>query len=176
MAEVIKYGVIADAEFFEYIESNVDRILAHDPETLKHIVSTCCQIKADVVEEDERETSGRRAILNYGHTFGHAVESATKYEKYLHGEAITMGMGCAAELSVNLGRIDAGMADRQAALFRQFELPVELDATLDSQELLELMRRDKKADQGNIRLVLPTKMGHVELVDSVADEKILAVL
>ena len=176
MAEVIKYGVIADAGFFDYLEKHVEKIRAHDPQTLKHVVSTCCQIKADVVEEDERETSGRRAILNYGHTFGHAVESATKYEKYLHGEAITMGMTCAANLSVNLGRIDTEMADRQSALFRQFELPVELDAALDSQELLELMRRDKKAEQGNIRLVLPTKMGQVELVDSVSDAEILAVL
>ena len=176
MAEVIKYGVIADAEFFEYVEKNVEKIQVHDPETLKHIVSTCCQIKANVVEEDERETSGRRAILNYGHTFGHAIESATKYEKYLHGEAITMGMQCAASLSVNLKRIDAGMADRQAALFRQFELPVELDASLNSNELLELMRRDKKAEQGNIRLILPTKMGHVELVDNVSDHEILEVL
>ena len=176
MAEVIKYGVIADAEFFTFLESSVVAIRSHALPSMRQIVATCCQIKADVVEEDERETSGHRAILNYGHTFGHAIESATKYEKYLHGEAIAIGMTCAARLSVDLGRIDDELLQRQTALFQAFELPTEVDPQLSSDDLLERMRRDKKAAHGSIRLVLPSQLGHVELVDNVPEEKILSVL
>ena len=165
MAEVIKYGVIMDADFFQFLEASVDQIKARDPDTLTKIIAQSCRCKAQVVEEDEQETTGRRAILNYGHTYGHAIEAVFGYGKFLHGEAIAIGMTCAARLAKQLGMVDQAFCDRQTKLFLDVGLPVECpDEKLDP--LMEAMTRDKKVSGGKLKLILPTRMGHVELIDA----------
>jgi len=175
LAEVVKYGIILDAEFFAYLEQNVAAINAHDPATLSYIVERCCRLKADVVEQDERETTGLRAVLNYGHTFAHAFEAAGNYGELLHGEAVSIGMMCAARLAQRMGRVDQSFVDRQLALLQSLSLPVDTP-NFDPEDLLALMRRDKKVDEGQLRFVLPNKLGHVELVKDVRAEDILASL
>jgi 3-dehydroquinate synthase len=142
---------------------------------LAYIVERCCGLKADVVEQDEREETGLRSILNYGHTFCHAFEAATGYETLLHGEGVAIGMMCAARLAERIGRIDAAFVERQRALLETFQLPLEVPA-VDHDELLELMYRDKKVERGKLRFVLPTRMGHVELVRDVLPDDIKAAL
>jgi 3-dehydroquinate synthase len=175
LAEVVKYGVIQDAEFFAYLEANVQRVNARDADVLTHIVERCCRLKADVVEQDEREETGLRAILNYGHTFCHAFEAATGYETLLHGEGVAIGMMCAARLAERLGRVDAAFVARQRKLLEAFRLPLEVPE-VDRDELVELMYRDKKTERGKLRFVLPTKLGRVELVRQVANEEVLAAM
>jgi 3-dehydroquinate synthase len=175
LAEVVKYGVILDADFFAYLEGHVDAINRKDAETLMHIVKRSCRLKADVVEQDERELTGLRACLNYGHTFGHAFEALGDYESLLHGEAVAAGMRCAARMAARLGRIDEAVVARQEALMAGLELLVDPPA-VDGQDLLRAMHRDKKAAAGRLRFILPDRIGHVELVDDVADEDVLAAL
>ncbi|MCC7475116.1 MAG: 3-dehydroquinate synthase [Pirellulales bacterium] len=175
LAEVVKYGVIQDAAFFGYLESHVGQINDRDPNVLAHLVERCCRLKADVVEQDEREETGLRAILNYGHTFCHAFESATGYEQLLHGEGVAIGMMCAARLAERLGRVDATFIERQRKLLEAFKLPLDVPA-VDRDELIELMYRDKKVERGKLRFVLPTCMGHVELVRGVANDDVLAAM
>ena len=175
LAEVIKYGMILDARFFAYLEQHVEAIHAHDSAVLTEIVTRCCQLKADVVEKDERETTGLRAVLNYGHTFAHAFEAAAGYGEILHGEAVAIGMAAAARLAHRMGRIDGALVDRQYALIDSLGLDQQVpDHSVD--ELLRLMYRDKKVDQGKLRFILPDRMGHVELVSEVRPDDILAVL
>jgi len=166
LAEVVKYGVILDADFFAYLEQNVAGLNGRDHETLMHVVARCCRLKADVVQADERETSGLRAVLNYGHTFCHAIESVTGYGKVLHGEAVAMGMLCASRLAESLGRVDAELTGRQHDLLAALGLPVTVP-DCDRDQLLAAMQHDKKVEHGRLRFVLPTKMGHVELVGDV---------
>ncbi len=175
MAEVIKYGVILDEKFFQYLEEHQSAIAARDADVLVQVIARSCQLKADVVEADERELSGERAKLNYGHTFGHAFEAATHYGSLLHGEAIAMGMVCASRLAEGMGRIDAECTERQIALFRHFGLPTDPPA-IDPEESFRLMWHDKKVANGQIRFVLPTRLGEVELVDQVPSEAVLRVL
>ena len=175
LAEVVKYGVIQDAEFFAYLESNVEAITARDPAVLTYIVKRCCRLKADVVEKDEREETGLRAILNYGHTFCHAFEAGTNYEELLHGEGVAIGMMCAARLAERLGRVDQAFVDRQQKLLEAFRMPLGVPQ-VEHDELIELMYRDKKVDRGKLRFVLPTRIGHVELVNDVGTDDILAAL
>lgn len=163
LAEVVKYGVILDEEFFAFLEANIDAINAKEPAVLQKIVERCCRLKADVVEADERETTGLRAILNYGHTYAHAFEAAGIYGELLHGEAVSIGMMCAARLAQITNRVDEAFVARQLALLEALKLPT-LTPDYDGEELVALMRRDKKADEGQLRFILPTKMGHVELV------------
>jgi 3-dehydroquinate synthase len=132
-------------------------------------------LKADVVEQDEREETGLRAILNYGHTFGHAFEAATGYEQLLHGEGVATGMMCAARLAQRIGRVDAAFVGRQRALLEAFGLPL-AGPDVAPDELIELMYRDKKVDRGKLRFVLPSRMGHVECVSGVATQDIVAAL
>ena len=175
LAEVVKYGVIQDANFFAYLEANVEPINARDPGVLTHIVERCCRLKADVVEKDEREETGLRAILNYGHTFCHAFEAATGYEALLHGEGVAIGMMCAARLAQRLGRVDAAFVERQRKLLELLGLPLAVpDVAHD--ELIELMYHDKKVERGKLRFVLPSRMGHVELVRDVPTADIVAAL
>jgi 3-dehydroquinate synthase len=175
LAEVVKYGVILDAEFFAYLEANAEAVLARDPEVVRHIVTRCCRLKADVVEKDEREETGVRAALNYGHTFGHAFETAAGYGGWQHGEAVAAGMICASRLAERLGRIGPEITQRQRRLLEQFGLPTrpELWPVAD---LLATMRSDKKAVAGRLRFVLPSCLGAVELVDDVAEVEVLEVL
>jgi 3-dehydroquinate synthase len=166
LAEVVKYGVILDAEFFAYLEQNVAAINAHDPAVLTRVIERCCRLKADVVEQDECELTGLRAVLNYGHTFAHAFEAAGEYGLLLHGEAVSIGMECAARLARRMNRIDDEFLSRQTALLNALHLPTEVP-DFDSDELVRIMRRDKKVDEGKLRFVLPTRLGHVELVKDV---------
>ena len=173
LGEVVKYGVIQDADFFAYLEQHVEQILARDDDTLRYIVARCCQLKADVVQQDEREESGRRAILNYGHTFGHALEAATRYRQLLHGEAVSIGMLCASRLAEALGLVEAEFTARQAKLLTAFSLPIEVPA-VDLKMVLDSMRQDKKVAHGKLRFVLPTRMGHVELREEIDEALIRA--
>lgn len=169
LAEVVKYGVILDDEFFVYLEQNARGIENREPATLRHIVARSCRLKADVVENDEREETGLRAVLNYGHTFCHAIESLTGYGKYLHGEAVAIGMNCAARLAELLHRVGPELRERQRVLLERLCLPTAI-AGLDADEMIAAMRHDKKVAHGKLRFVLPTRIGHVELVADVPEE------
>ena len=127
------------------------------------------------MRQDEREETGLRAVLNYGHTFGHALETLTGYKRYVHGEAVAIGMQCAARLAERLGRVERGLAERQGRLMAALGLPVSLP-TLDRRKFLEAMMRDKKVEHGRLRLVLPDRLGHVELVPDVPADDVLAAL
>jgi 3-dehydroquinate synthase len=173
LGEVVKYGVILDAEFFEYLEANVAGLLSRDHEVLRRVVARCCRLKADVVEQDEREETGLRAVLNYGHTFAHALETLTGYGELLHGEAVSIGMLCASRLAERLGRVGAELTARQLCLLSALGLPTELPK-LDYDRALGIMLHDKKVEHGRLRFVLPTKMGHVELVGDVDPDDVRA--
>jgi 3-dehydroquinate synthase len=175
LAEVVKYGVIQDAEFFEYLERHVEAINQRDTAVLTHIVHRCCRLKADVVEQDECELTGLRAILNYGHTFGHAFEAATGYETMLHGEGVAIGMLCASRLAERMGRVDAAFTKRQYDLLTAFGLPTAVPE-VSHEELIELMYHDKKVERGKLRFVLPSQLGHVEVVRGVETDDILMAL
>ena len=175
LAEVVKYGVILDADFFAFLEANIPPINARDAAVLTRIVERCCRLKADVVEQDEREETGRRSVLNYGHTFCHAFEAVTGYEQILHGEGVAIGMMCAARLAERMGRIDNAFTQRQFALLTAFSLPTAVPH-VDPDELIEAMYHDKKVERGELRFVLPTRMGEVELVRGVRTEEVLAAL
>ena len=175
LAEVVKYGVILDPAFFEYLEQHVEELRQRDAATLRYVVARCCRLKADVVEQDEREETGLRAVLNYGHTFAHAFESLTGYGTLMHGEAVSIGMLCASRLAARLGRIDDTLTHRQTALLLALRLPIDVPA-LDEQAVLRVMRQDKKVEHGKLRFVLPSRMGQVELVGNVDEADVLAAL
>jgi 3-dehydroquinate synthase len=176
LAEVVKYGVSLDAEFFSYLEANVEAILARDPPTLFRIISRSCRLKADVVEKDEREETGLRAVLNYGHTFAHAFETVSGYGVWLHGEAVAVGMVCASRLAERLSLIDGEVTQRQIDLLERFLLPRYPQPDWSPDELLAVMQRDKKAQAGKLRFVLPTRLGEVRLVSDVPESLVRAVL
>jgi 3-dehydroquinate synthase len=152
LAEVIKYGPIADMAFLDWIEANLPALLARDTAALAHAVRRSCEIKAEVVGQDERE-NGLRAILNFGHTFGHAIEAGLGYGEWLHGEAVGCGMVMAARLSHRLGLVDEAFVNRLTGLIERAGLPIQGPA-LGAQRYLELMRVDKKAEGGEIRFVV----------------------
>ena len=158
LAEVIKYGPIADMRLLDWMESHLPDLRARSPEALTHIVQRSCEIKASVVGQDERE-SGLRAILNFGHTFGHAIEAGTGYGTWLHGEAVGVGMIMAADLSRRLGLVDAAFTERLTYLIGRAGLPIR-GPRLGAARYLELMRLDKKAEAGDIRFVLIDRPGH----------------
>ncbi|MEK6246795.1 MAG: 3-dehydroquinate synthase, partial [Planctomycetales bacterium] len=175
LAEVVKYGVILEAAFFDFLQQHLEAIHAQDPQVLTTIVRQCCRLKAEVVQQDERETTGLRAKLNYGHTFAHALEAIGSYGQLLHGEAVAMGMCCAARLAARMGRVDETFVEKQLCLLRALNLETTLpDYSPD--ELLRLMYHDKKVEQGQLRFILPDRMGHVELVGDVRPDDILAAL
>ena len=162
LAEVVKYGAIHDLAFLAWIEQNAAALVARDPAALAHAIRRSCEIKAAVVARDERE-SGARALLNFGHTFGHAIESATGYGTWLHGEAVAIGMALAARFSVRLGRITQADADRLVALLERLGLPVRPPA-ITRDAWLEYMGRDKKNEAGRITLVLLDRLGSATVV------------
>lgn len=171
LAEVVKYGMILDAEFFEYLEDNADAILQRESSAIEHIVAHSCRLKAHVVENDERETKGLRVVLNYGHTFAHAFETVAGYGEWLHGEAVSAGMICASRLAHKRGLIDETITDRQCQLLTKFQLPITTpEGSMD--EMIEVMRRDKKNVAGRIRLILPTRIGEVRLFDDASESEI----
>ncbi|MBC7995214.1 MAG: 3-dehydroquinate synthase [Rhizobacter sp.] len=161
LAEVIKYGPIADDAFLSWIETNLDALWARDKAALAHAVKRSCEIKAWVVSQDERE-SGVRAILNFGHTFGHAIEAGLGYGAWLHGEAVGCGMVMAADLSRRLGLIDTAYVDRLTRLIERAKLPIRGPA-LGSERYLELMRVDKKSEGGEIRFVVIDAPGRASM-------------
>lgn len=171
LAEVVKYGVILDAEFFAFLERNTAKLNDRDPETLVKTIERCCRLKADVVEQDERETTGLRAVLNYGHTFAHAFEAVAGYGELLHGEAVSIGMQCAARLARTMGRIADEFVERQTQLLSALQLPIDVPP-LDHDRLIAAMANDKKVEHGRLRFVLPTKLGHVELTSGVPIEDV----
>ncbi|MCG8650762.1 MAG: 3-dehydroquinate synthase [Pirellulales bacterium] len=166
LAEVIKYGVIDDAEFFGWLERKIGALVERDENALRHAIQRSCQSKARVVGEDERETSGRRAILNYGHTFAHAIEATAGYGTFLHGEAVSIGMQMAAHLAIDLQMCDRSLLERQTRLLQATGLPTTW-ASADPEEMLPVMMRDKKVAHGKLRFILPAQIGHVELVGEV---------
>lgn len=163
LAEVIKYGVIEDAAFFSWLEENADALVARSPAAIRSAIARSCQIKAAVVADDERETSGRRAILNYGHTFAHAIEATAGYGTMLHGEAVAIGMAMAARLARFMGRVDQNFLNRQDDLIRRCGLPMRWSEA-DPAQMLPIMMTDKKVAHSTLRFVLPSRIGHVELV------------
>lgn len=173
LVEVIKYGVIRDAALFEYIEKSLEGILRLDNNALLQIIAASCRIKADVVAEDEKETY-LRAILNYGHTIGHAVETLTNYKKYRHGEAVAIGMVYASLIAIEMGLAASAVFERQLALIK--ELGLALYTGLKPEDVIRTLYADKKAISGRLRFILPTKIGEVIISDQVTEEILYRVL
>lgn len=167
LAEVIKYGIIADPAFFAWLESHIDQVLNRDPACLVHAIRRCCEIKAEVVADDERE-QGRRVILNFGHTFGHAIEAVTGYERLLHGEAVAAGMAMAMDLSVRLGRSDDADRERVRRLIERAGLATEAP-DIDEDALLDAMGMDKKVLDGRLRFIVCDGIGEVSVTSDVPE-------
>jgi 3-dehydroquinate synthase len=167
LAEVIKYGVIWDEKLFNFLELNRSKILSLDRDALVHIIKRSCDIKAEVVSKDERE-SGLRAILNYGHTIGHAIETVTGYKRYLHGEAVAIGMCHEARLSSMLKFIDSNKVLRIKSLIDSYGLPSEMPVDIDIHNILSSIQLDKKAVAGELKFILPEKIGKVRIHKGVA--------
>jgi 3-dehydroquinate synthase len=164
VAETIKYGLIRDPEFFDWMEANAAAILAHDGDALTYAIARACQNKADVVAIDEKE-HGDRALLNFGHTFGHAIETGLGHGKWLHGEAVGAGMHLAADLSVRLGLLQQDSLGRISELLRRCHLPLNVPKALDVEQICSLMAVDKKVKADRIRLVLLRDIGEALLTD-----------
>ncbi|AEG61325.1 3-dehydroquinate synthase [Desulforamulus ruminis] len=175
LAEVIKCGIIWDAAFFAWLEEHLTGLLQRNPELLARVVEICCQIKAAVVEQDETE-QGRRAILNCGHTIGHAVEHQSGYGTYLHGEAVAIGMNIEARLARNLGLLTPGEAERIQGLLLRAGLPVELPADRRALEMLQSMYADKKATGDQLTFALPAGIGACKVIRGLDELEVKKVL
>lgn len=175
MAEVIKYGIMWDAEFFQWLENNVEALKSLDTQALVYAISRCCEIKADVVSQDETE-QGVRALLNLGHTFGHAIEAEMGYGNWLHGEAVAAGTVLAAQTAKSMGLIDESIVRRIVQLLRAFDLPVTAPESMDFDSFIQHMRRDKKVLGGQIRLVLPTAIGRADVFSQVPESTLEQVI
>jgi 3-dehydroquinate synthase len=176
LAEVVKYGVILDAAFFDHLEANAAGVLGRQAGQLEHVIGRSCQLKADVVEHDEREETGLRAVLNYGHTFAHAFETVGGYGSWLHGEAVAAGMVCASRLAERMDLIPPAVTARQVKLLQAFGLPTAPDPQWPADDLIAVMRRDKKAQGGRLRFVLPTRLGRVEMFGDAPEALVREVL
>jgi 3-dehydroquinate synthase len=177
LAEVVKYGVILDAELFRFLEDHVGEILGRQSAAVEHLVARSCQLKASIVEQDERELTGLRAVLNYGHTFAHAFETVAGYGAWLHGEAVAAGMVCASLLAEKRSLVKKEVPERQRALLRAFGLPTAPDRGWDVDALVGVMRSDKKAVGGRLRFVLVRRLGgEVSLFDDIDEGDVRRVL
>jgi 3-dehydroquinate synthase len=174
LAEVVKYGAIRSPEFFVWLESNVEPLRARDDAALLHAIHESCRIKAEIVAADERE-AGERALLNFGHTFAHAIEVGTGYGAWLHGEAVAAGMTLAGELSVRVTGMPAAENGRLRQLLSRFGLPVQ-PPLLGADRYLELMARDKKMEAGKLRLVLLEALGRATIRSDIAPSALRALL
>ena len=174
-AEVIKYGLIRDLDFFNWLAHHADGLLARDPALLATAIERSCQHKAEIVEADEYE-SGQRALLNLGHTFGHAIETGTGYGNWLHGEAIAVGMVMAADLSHRLGWLTNEDVERVRQVLAAFQLPITAPPELTADQMLDLMAVDKKVLQGKLRLVLLPALGTAQVTSDVPMEQLRATL
>jgi 3-dehydroquinate synthase len=168
IAEIIKTGVIMDADFFAYLEKNIEALLQREPDILRYVVERSCRYKIEVVKKDPLEKSGLRKILNYGHTVGHALEAVSEF-KLRHGEGVSIGMVAAMQLAIDLGFADASCAERQANLLRRAGLPTEFPDGVNIDELINRIRLDKK---GAFRFVLPSKIGEIKC-DYAEDGKVI---
>ncbi len=175
LAEVIKYGLLWDEDFLDWIESNIQALRARDSRALTEAIRQSCLIKAEIVRQDERE-GGIRALLNLGHTFGHAIEAGMGYGRWLHGEAVGAGMCMAADLSQRLGLLDGAACRRIEALVAAAGLPTHAPAELSAGRLRELMDSDKKVENGRLRLVLLGRLGQARLIDRVPEDAIMATI
>ena len=177
MAEVVKYGIIWDEELFSTLEAQPSLSCQVDvsAELMQLILTRSCQAKADVVSQDEKE-AGIRAILNYGHTIGHAIESLTGYTAVNHGEAVAIGMVAAGKMAAQMGMWDGGNGDRQDALLKKIALPTRAPSGLDPHAILDTLQTDKKVKAGKVRFILPTQIGEVIITDQVSSEDILTAL
>jgi len=173
LAEIIKYGLGLDAAFFDWLQANMDALNQRDPGVLAYAIKRSCEIKAEIVAADERETmkDGGRALLNLGHTFGHAIETALGYGVWLHGEGVACGMVLAAELSHELGTLDATSMQRATALIHAAGLPTTMP-NISSEVMLSHMRRDKKNEDGNIRLILLDAIGASNVNPSISPQRL----
>lgn len=171
LAEVIKYGLIADSDFFDWLERHHRRLLSDDPEIMAAAIERSCRNKASVVAQDEKET-GIRAILNLGHTFGHAIETITGYGQWLHGEAVAAGMAIALELSQRLGWLVRADVDRLKRLLQQVDLPIAPPGDISADQLLDTMQLDKKVIDGNLRLILLKGIGNAVITEAVSRQQI----
>jgi 3-dehydroquinate synthase len=174
IAEVVKYGLIYDSGFFGWLEANADALSAREDSALTYAIRRSCEIKAEVVSVDERE-HGLRAILNLGHTFGHAIETAMGYGNWLHGEAVAAGMVMAADMSVRLGWLPVADRDRTVALLKRFELPVQAP-TIGAAQGRTLMGMDKKVLDRKLRLILLRRLGQGDIVGDYPNEALEATL
>ena len=165
IAEIIKYGLITKHKFFDWLEQNIGHLMSLDNQAIAYAIEQSCQCKAEIVASDELEQSGRRALLNLGHTFGHAIETGLGYGAWLHGEAVACGMLMAAEFSARLGWITNKHIDRIRSLLTAAQLPTEVPRELSADRLLELMALDKKVKDGKLRLVLLQDIGNAVLTD-----------
>jgi len=172
LAEIIKYGLISDRAFFEWLEAHMSELLAREPQALIHAIRRSCEIKAEFVRRDERE-SGERALLNLGHTFGHAIEAATGYTEWLHGEAVGTGLLIAAAMSQACGHLSATEVERVRALLKRTGLPIDA-RKIPLAAILEHMKIDKKVQAGRIRLVLLRQIGQAYLTADYADTDLKA--
>jgi len=175
MAEVIKYGILGDADFFAWLEEHTDAIKAGDNKYLMQMIERCCQCKATIVAEDETE-AGVRALLNLGHTFGHAIEADQGYGKWLHGEAVATGMVLAAKLAVAMNLLEVSDLRRIEKLISAFDLPLIAPKNMGFDEFICHMRRDKKNLAGKLRFILPTAIGKSEINDDVSEDLLQKIL
>ena len=175
LAEVIKYGIILDGEFFTWLENNLDALLALDETAMAWCIRRCCELKAEVVSADEHE-HGVRALLNLGHTYGHAIEAHMGYGNWLHGEAVSAGMVMAARTAERLGQFSTADTDRIIKLLTRAGLPVTGPASMDAEAYLPHMLRDKKVLAGKLRLVLPLAIGKAEVRSGVTHDIVLAAI
>ena len=175
LAEIVKYGALGDADFFAWLEQNADALILRDPAAITHAIATSCAHKAAIVARDEHEL-GERALLNLGHTFGHALETATGYATLLHGEGVAIGMLLAARLSTQLGRAPAADAERLALLLQRLGLPIDIPAGIAAGTLFGHMQLDKKNISGRLRLILWRGIGQAEIVADVASNEVMQVL
>jgi len=175
MAEVIKYGIIYDADFFAWLESHLDQLMALDAQLMTRAIARCCEIKAEVVAKDETE-QGIRALLNLGHTFGHAIEAEQGYGVWLHGEAVGAGMVMAAETAELAGMISAELVQRMRRLIERAGLPIAPPENMGLADFIPHMMRDKKVLDGKLRLVLPSSIGTAEVVDTITENDIKTVI
>ncbi len=175
MAEVIKYGILADQDFFNWLEVNKKAIKANDHTLLADMIARCCQCKADIVAADEKEAN-IRALLNLGHTFGHAIEADQGYGQWLHGEAVAAGMVLAARLAVTMNLLEVSDLRRIENLLEYFDLPCHAPKNMGFDEFIIHMRRDKKNIAGKLRLIIPTRIGHTEIRDDISEELLKQIL
>ena len=176
LAEVIKYGIILDGDFFNWLEDNIDALMVLDDKAMAYCIRRCCELKAQVVAADEKETNGLRALLNLGHTFGHAIEAHMGYGVWLHGEAVAAGMVMAAKTAELIGSFTSEQTQRVITLLERAQLPVTGPSQMKPDDYLPHMMRDKKVMGGKLHLILPTTIGHSEMRSDIDAQTVITAI